>query len=53
MSRWLNVAVLAVLILSGAMGLKALTSHSNTSGTVWANTSMPMPQGGPGGLSVA
>lgn len=50
MSRWLVVAVLALLVITSAMGLKALVTHSrmaNTSApmpiTPWANTSAPMP----------
>jgi hypothetical protein len=52
MNRWLVVAVLAVLVLTSAMGLKALTTPqtlANTSApmpiTPWmaANTSAPMP----------
>lgn len=50
MSRWLVVVVLALLVLTSAMGLKVLVTHSrmaNTSApmpiTPWANTSAPMP----------
>ena len=38
MSRWLVVAVLVLLVLTSAMGLKALTAHS-----ISASTTAPMP----------
>jgi hypothetical protein len=38
MSRWLVVAVLVLLVLTSAMGLKAVATHS-----LLANTGAPMP----------
>jgi hypothetical protein len=52
MNRWMVVALLVLLVLTSAMGLKALTTHNtlaNTTGpmppTPWlvANTTGPMP----------
>ncbi len=40
MSKWLVVVVLALLVLTSAMGLKALATHQPS---VMANTSAPMP----------
>jgi len=38
MSRWLVVAVLVLLVLTGGLGLEALLTHSQL-----ANTGAPMP----------
>lgn len=38
MNKWLVVVVLALLVLTSAMGLKALTTHSTV-----ANTTNPVP----------
>lgn len=51
MNRWLTVAVLVLLVLTGAMGLKALSGERSlmavTSAPVpitpWAVTSAPVP----------
>lgn len=50
MSRWLIVAVLALLVVTSAMGLRVLVSHSRVANTTapmpitpWANTTAPMP----------
>ena len=39
MNKWLGVTVLALSVLTGAMGLKAFTTHS-----VLANNPVPMPR---------
>lgn len=41
MSKWLAVAVLALLVLTSAMGLKAVTTHA-----LAANTGAPPPPAG-------
>lgn len=47
MNKWLILVVLVLLVLTGAMGLKAVTSGSG-SGLV-ANTTNPPPSTFPGG----
>jgi len=39
MNKWLGVVVLALSVLTGAMGLKAFTTHS-----VLANNPVPVPR---------
>lgn len=47
MNKWLIIVVLALLVLTGAMGLKAVTSGSGSA--LLANTTNPPPGTFPGG----
>lgn len=47
MNKWLILVVLVLLVLTGAMGLKAVTSGSGS--TLVANTTAPPPGSFPGG----
>lgn len=47
MNKWLILVVLVLFVLTGAMGLKAVTSGSGS--TLLANTTNPPPSTFPGG----